>query len=196
MSGGAVSIGLSYLRESSVEVVRYGVFVPVIASVTLFVFLSTEPFDAFALYTVVGMVCYFSQLAISTDDGAVEEGRPVKLALSIIIVLYLNALVFLGVATGSLLVDLGYGSAVPTVLLLLPLIDAELGRRELPSLTLLTGECVRLVLFVAERFDGVEPASRLTDTLSEIQTRLNEDSPEFFHEALIHRTEQSSLPWV
>lgn len=196
MSGGALSIGRSYLRQSSLEIARFGVFVPVITAVTLLTFLTIERFDAFALYTVIGMVCYFSQLAISTDDGELDESRPVKVVLSVILVVYLNALVLSGVVTGVVLTNLGYESVVPATLMLFTFGDAELGRRELPSLTLLTGECVRLVLFVAERFDGVRPVSRLTETLSKIQSRVNEDSPGFFHDELIRRTEKSSLPWI
>lgn len=196
MSGGALRTGWSYLRQSSVEIVRYGIFVPFFCSVTLLAFLSTEQFGAFALYTVIGMVCYFSQLAISTEDDELEESKAVKLVLSVIIVLYLNVLVFLGTLTGVFLASLGFDSTIPTILLLFSLIDAELGRRELPSLTLLTGFCVSAVLFVAELFGGAEPMAKTVEAFDEIQSRLNEDSPGFLHDELIRRTERSSLPWV
>lgn len=196
MSGGAISIGLSYLRQSSLEFVRYGIFVPFFSAITLFGFLATERFDVFALYTVVGMVCYFSQLAISTPKEDLEESEPVKLVLSVILILYLNALVFVGTMIGAVLTGLGYSSVAPTVLLLFGFTDAELGRRELPSLTLLLGICVSTVLFVAELFDGAEPMAKTVETFGEIQSRLNEDSPGFFHDELIRRTERSSVPWI
>lgn len=133
---GVIRVSLNYIRESLTQMVSLLFILALVCSPMLVAFLQAdERMGTFALFGFLGLVAYLGQVGVNGNLSSVDEqtdSHLVGLTITVLIVVYYNCLVFMGVFFATTTTLAGFEQYGIAVALLYPFYDLEMADMAAP----------------------------------------------------------------
>jgi hypothetical protein len=195
---GTVQRTKQYLETSLKTGVETLLILPIVCMFTLTALvLNSEQLGVFAFGTYLGLVAYMAANAGRTQTPRIkdlDEPKYLKHAISVVLFLYLNTLIFIGTTVGYGFHRVGLTEWAVFMAILTPAVDATLARFRMPSFGLIGQLIILLVEIAARILSFLKPDSAFLETLGGTREYL-QDLDEL-HEELLQRMDASFSVWA